>query len=595
MAYFLKKTTNKKGTYLQIYESHWDRERRQTVHKSVRPVGYAEELAGSEGLDDPIAHYREVVREMNEERARRMEEERAKGRPEPERIGSVTPQMHLGHFPLMAVKESLGVSADLALLQMKSGFRFSLDDLLSSLAYARAVSPCSKSRTFHDVLPQMLGVDANFSLDQLYDGLAFLGEEYEKVIECYNAHVREAFGRDTSKAFFDCTNFYFEIDREDDLRRKGPSKEGRADPIVGMGLLLDADCIPIGMTVFPGNESEKPQLRSIVSDLRRRNSVTGRTIVVADKGLNCADNIASALLAGDGYVFSKSVKTLARQEREWALADGDDWREVRGRRGELLYKYKETVGDFRYGVTGADGRAKAVELREKRVVTYNPDLARKQLAEISRQVEKARRACGSQAKRQRFGDKAKYLRLTAVSKEGEVGDDAVVATLDHEAIRKAKAEAGYNMLVTSEVGMDPTQLYDTYHRLWRIEETFRVMKTELDARPVYLQRQSTITGHFLVCYTTVLLLRLLQLKVLGDEFGSHEIMDFVRGFDVVRQQGRGYVNVSRRSDLTDLLEERTGLPLGNLYLGKGDVDAMVRCKLSQIAGRTREDPPSKTL
>ena len=264
--------------------------------------------------------------------------------------------------------------------------------------------------------------------------------------------------------------------------------------------------------------------------------MTGRTIVVADKGPDCAGNIASALPAGDGYIFSESVKNLARQERDWALADDGTWEDVRGRHGELLYRYKETVGEFTYEVTNTDGKAKTVLLREKRVVTYSPD---------------------------------------------------------HGAIRKAGAEAGYNMFVTSEEKMPATRIYDTYHRLRGIEETFRVMKAEPEACPVYLQRQSTIGGHFLVCYIAVLLLRLLQSEVLGDEFGSEEIMEFTRGFDVVKQQTRGYVNVSRRSDLIDTLEEKSGLALRNLYLGNGEVDAMIKCKLSQIASESWENPTAE--
>jgi hypothetical protein len=166
-----------------------------------------------------------------------------------------------------------------------------------------------------------------FSLGQLYDGLACLGDEHEKVVEIYNAHVAELFGRDTSSCYFDCTNFYFGIDRKDGFRRKGPSKEHRPEPIVGMGLLLDADCIPIGMSVFPGNESEKPQLRKVISQLRERNAVTGRTVRVADKGLNCADSVADAVLAKDGYIFSKSVKGLPAAERAWALSD-EGWADV---------------------------------------------------------------------------------------------------------------------------------------------------------------------------------------------------------------------------------------------------------------------------
>ncbi|MDO4807752.1 MAG: hypothetical protein Q4A07_10940, partial [Coriobacteriales bacterium] len=382
MAYFLKKSRNKKGLYLQIYESHWDPQRGHTAHSSVRAIGYEHELRES-GIEDPVAHFKREVDAMNAERKAAKERERAR------EIGPEPAERHLGHFAIKAIDDALGVASDLAYLQIPSGFRFPLSELLSSLVYARCVAPCSKSGTFHDVLPLMEGAGRGFSLDQLYDGLAYLGEEHEKVVEIYNARVAALFPRDTSVSYFDCTNYYFEIDAEDDLRRKGPSKENGREPIVGMGLLLDADCIPIGMSVFPGNESERPQLREVVGGLRRRNSITGRTVRVADKGLNCADNVADAVLAGDGYVFSKSVKTLPATERAWALSP-DGWADVTDGDGNVVWSYKETTGEFEYKVTDEDGRKRAVGLPEKRVVTYSPKLARKQRYEINRQVEKAR-------------------------------------------------------------------------------------------------------------------------------------------------------------------------------------------------------------
>ena len=480
------------------------------------------------------------------------------------------------------------MASDLAYLQVPSGFRFSLADLLSSLVYARCVAPCSKSRTFHDVLPLMEGVGRGFSLDQLYDGLAYLGEEHEKVIEIYNARVAEAFGRDTSKSYFDCTNFYFEIDREDDLRRKGPSKEHRPEPIVSMGLLLDADCVPIGMSVFPGNESERPQLREVISRLKGRNAVTGRTVRVADKGLNCADNVADAVLSGDGYVFSKSVKTLPATERAWALS-GSGWADVTDAKGNLLWSYKEATGDFEYKVAGEDGRKATVTLPERRVVTYSPKLARKQTYEINRQVEKARTLRLAAARRSEYGDSAKFVTFAPVDGEGEVRDDArVVATINHEAIRKAKSVAGYNMIVTSETGMSAEEVYATYHNLWRIEESFRVMKSELDARPVYLQRRSTITGHFLVCYIAVLLTRLLQVKVLGDAFCSEDLIGLFRGLNVCRASERKYVNVSRRTPILEELAARTGLPLLHFNLTKGEVRSIAGCTLGMLRGENKK-------
>lgn len=586
MAYFLKKTRNKKGLYLQVYESHWDPERGHTVNRSVRAIGYEHELRES-GIEDPISHFRAEVDSMNAERRAAKERERVR------EIGPEPAERHLGHFPLKAINDALGVASDLSYLQIPSGFRFSLAELLSSLVYARAVAPCSKSRTFHDVLPLMEGVDWGFSLDQLYDGLAYLGEEHEKVVEIYNARVAGLFPRDTSVSYFDCTNFYFEIDREDELRRKGPSKEHRPEPIVGMGLLLDADCIPIGMSVFPGNESEKPQLREVVDGLKRRNAIAGRTVRVADKGLNCADNVADAVLAGDGYVFSKSVKTLPATERAWALSE-DGWTDVADARGNVVWSHKEATGDFEYRVTDAEGRKKTVTLPEKRVVTYSPSLARKQTWEINRQVEKARALRLAAARKSEYGDSAKFVTFAPVDGEGELRDDArVVATLNHDAIRRAKSVAGYNMIVTSETEVPAREIYDTYHRLWRIEESFRVMKGELEARPVYLQRQSAITGHFLVCYLAVLLVRLLQVKVLGDAFCSEDVMGLLRGLNVCRASERRYVNVSRRTPIIEELAARTGLPLLHFNLTKGEVRKISGCTLQMLQGAEKAPSASR--
>ena len=156
-------------------------------------------------------------------------------------------------------------------MQTATDFKFNVFSLLSSLIYSRAVCPCSKAKTFDEVLPKLYE-PAKFSLNQLYAGLEYLGSEYEKVIEIYNHQINRNYPFDTSHTYFDWTNFYFEIDREDDFRRKGPSKENRKDPIVGMGL-------------YPGNESEKPVIRKVIDDLKSRNNISGKTIRVADKGL----------------------------------------------------------------------------------------------------------------------------------------------------------------------------------------------------------------------------------------------------------------------------------------------------------------------
>lgn len=566
MAYFLKKTMNKKGTYLQIYESYYDPQRKGGAHHSYKPIGYVHELMEN-GIDDPIAFYTEEVLKLNLEHQKRKLDEKAR------QISNESPEKLLGYFPLKNLNDSLGCKKFIDLMQTATDFRFNVFDLMSSLVYARAVHPCSKSKTYVEVIPKLFE-NPDFSLDQLYSGLAYIGSEYEKIIEIYNHQASRKYPFDTSHTYFDCTNFYFEIDREDGFRMKGPSKENKKEPIVGLGLLLDSRQIPIGMKLYPGNESEKPVMRDIIDGLKQRSHISGRTIQVADKGLNCLNNILHALKAGDGYIFSKSVKTLPETEKTWVLLEAG-YVDVKDKKGEVLYRIKECVDDFTYTYTDDSGRKRTVKLREKRVVTFNPKLAEKQKYEISRQVEKAKALNAGGAKKSEYGDSAKYVSFVIADEKGQKTDGRLKVELNNKAIEKAKKLAGYNMMVTSEIHMSASEIYAAYHNLWRIEESFRIMKSQLDARPVYLQKEDTITGHFLICYLAVLLARLLQIHVLNGGYGSEEIFDFIHDFRVAKVSDRKYINLTRNSSFIKDLSARTGLPLTSYFLGNEDINKML--------------------
>ena len=566
MAYFLKKTNNKKGIYLQIYESFYDPQRGHTAHRSYKPIGYVHELIAS-GIDDPVSFFREEVLMLNQKR--NQEKSAAKEK----QISEETPEKLLGYFPLKNINDSLGVKNYIDLMQSVTGYKFNVFSLISALVYSRAVFPCSKSRTFEEVIPRLFET-YDFSLGQIYSCLEYIGSEYEKIIEIYNHQIQQRFSFDTSRTYFDCTNFYFEIDKEDDFRRKGPSKENKKEPIVGMGLLLDAHQVPVGMKLFPGNESEKPVIRSIIDDLKKRNHISGKTIQVADKGLNCAENILHALKAGDGYLFSKSVKQLPETEKTWVLLK-NGYRNVTNKKGEVLYCIKECVDDFSYTVTDKNGKRRTFQLREKRVVTFNPGLAKKQVHEINRQIEKARALKACQAKRSEYGDCAKYVTFITADKKGKETDGKVKVIMNDEAIKKNLELAGYNLLVTSETGMSDSEIYSTYHQLWWIEESFRIMKSQLDARPVYLQKEETITGHFLICYLTVLLTRLLQIKVLGNDPCTEELFNFFHDFRAAKVSDRKYINLTRKSDFITSFATRTDLPLTSYFLSEAQIKKML--------------------
>lgn len=566
MAYFLKKTKNKKGIYLQIYESYYDPERKGGAHRSYKPIGYVHELQAN-GMEDPIAVFGEEVQKLNQEYKKKKQAEKER------KISEESPERLLGYFPLKNLNDSLGCKKYIDLMQSTTHFRFNIFDMMSDLIYARVVHPCSKLKTYWEVIPKLFGKHA-FSLDQIYSGLEYIGSEYEKIIEIFNHQVALKYPFDTSHSYFDCTNFYFEIDKEDHFRLKGPSKENKKEPIVGMGLLLDANQIPIGMKMYPGNESEKPVIREIIDELKQRSHISGRTIQVADKGLNCFNNILHALKAGDGYIFSKSVKTLPETEKTWVLLE-NDYVDVKNKKGEVLYRIKECVDDFSYSYTDNAGHRKTLKLTEKRIVTFNPKLAEKQIYEINRQVEKAKNLRACEAKKSEYGDSSKYVTFISTDKKGTKTAGKVKVEINEKAIENAKKLAGYNMIITSEIHMSASEIYASYHNLWRIEESFRIMKSQLDARPAYMQKQETITGHFLICYLAVLLTRLLQIHVLKDEYGTEEIFDFIHDFRVAKISDRKYINLTRSSPFIRELSSRTGLPLTSYFLGNEDINKML--------------------
>lgn len=567
MAYFLKKSNYKKGTYLQIYESFYDPERKGGAHRSYKALGYVHELQAN-GIDDPIAFYKEEVLKLNQEL------KAAKDAKKVRQISDDSPEKLIGYFPMKNINDKLSVKKYIDLMQTATDFRFSVFDLISALVYARLVHPCSKSKTYDEVIPKLFD-SYEFSLNQLYDGLEYIGCEYEKIIEIYNHQIKQMYRFDTSHTYFDCTNFYFEIDKEDHFRKKGPSKENRKEPIVGLGLLLDANQIPVGMKLFPGNQSEKPVIRNIIDDLKKRSALSGRTIQIADKGLNCAENIFHALKNGDGYIFSKSVKQLPETEKTWVLLP-NDYRDVKNVGGEVMYRIKECVDEFQYKFKDSDtGLEKKFRITEKRIVTYNPKLAKKQIYEINKEVEKARLLKASQAKKSEYGDSAKYVVFTAADKKGNETDGKIKVSMNEELIKKSLELAGYNLLVTSEISMSDKDVYNAYHNLWRIEESFRIMKSQLDARPVYLQKKDTIIGHFLICYLAVLLTRLLQFKLLKSNYCSEDLFDFVHDFRVARISDRKYINLSRGTTFIKEFSTICNLPLTSYFLSEGEIKKML--------------------
>ena len=540
MAYYLRQDKKKKGTYLQMYESYWDKEKKQPRSRNIESFGYVSDLISDE-IPDPVSYYQKYVEKKNREHADSVAD---KTRP---RAFSVQPEKNIGHFLVASLFSELNVRETIDILSSQKRFQFDLYDMIAQLIYARILYPCSKSKTASTVFPRLYhGVP--ISEDQVYDGCAFIGESYKKYIELFNHCYEDHYKRDFSSTFFDCTNYYFEIDLPKEDTQKGPSKKNRHEPIIGQALLLDADLVPLAMQMYPGNESEKPYIRKIIQEMKQRYKVDGKTVQVADKGLNCARNIYAAVVeTKDGYIFSKSVhgNGLSEKEKQWLLLENDAnvYTDYRDKNGNLLFRLKSCVDTFSYKFKETDpetGEEKETSfcVKEKRIVSYTPSLAQKQKAEIMKMVDKA----------------ANYTTYKKLARED-------------------LKYAGYNLLVTSELDMDPLQVYRTYHNLWKIEESFRITKSYLDARPVYVQKKETIYGHFLICYLSLFFLRILETKCFKNKINSYDLVNFMRDFRVVDKGDGTYINISQNQNVNEKIKKLIGLTnLDALYLTEKEIE-----------------------
>ena len=561
MSYFLRKEKRKNGVYLQMYENYWDKTVKQGRTRHIESFGFVNDLV-SEEIPDPVSYYRDLVAKRELERKSTLDDST---RP---RIFGQPVEKNAGHFLIHALLDELGVKEVIDILSSVMHFRFSVYDMIEKLICARIIDPCSKSRTVSSVFP-LLYNESEISEDQVYDGCFFIGQSYEKYIELFNTQYEKIYGRSYDRVFFDCTNYYFEIDLPCEDKQKGPSKENRHEPIMGQALLLDANQMPLGMKMYPGNESEKPYIRKAIEDMKQRYKVSGRTIQVADKGLNCARNIYAAVVeAKDGYIFSKSVhgKALSEAEKVWVLLEDDGknrYTEHRDAAGKLHYKTKSCVDKFSYEFKEKDpetGEETVIkfEVKEKRVVSFNPSLAAKQKAEIMKQVEKASN-CLTYKKmaREELGDAVKYVRIENAVKDGKKVKPAV--SIDMDKVNEDLKMAGYNLLVTSETDMPAEEIYNTYHGLWRIEESFRITKSFLDARPVYVQKKETIYGHFLICYLSLFLLRILEFKCFENKVNSSEIIRFIRDFRIAKKDDDTWINLAHDREAIEKVKAAAGI------------------------------------
>ena len=543
---YLKIANNRKTgrTYLSIVHGFWDCAAKQSRTKTVQKIGYLDELEKEYG--DPVAHFTAVAESIEVERqANKTITIELDADAQLER--GVANRKNYGHIVFSKVYHELEIDWFLKNARRHKNFRFNTDAIMRLLVYSRLLYPGSKRAS---VLNKDMFFDSfNFSLDDVYDGLTHFDKISNALQQHLHKNVTGQYGRETDLVYYDVTNYYFEIDKQDELRRKGAEKNRRNDPIVQMGLLLDKMGLPISYKIFPGNTHDSQTLMPMLTEIKNNYGV-GRIITVADKALNSGDNIAYATVLEDGYIYSKSIRGAGEDFKKWVL-DETGYRKFTDK-----YKLKsQCVPDAVINVTVEQIGKKKVKKKErveqKWIVYYSEKYALRAKHKREEAIAKAIDMIKNPAKYKRSFDygAAGYIRNLKLDKDtGEIVNVEDALLLDIDRIEEEEKYDGYYAIVTSELDDDDSHIVDMYRELWHIEDSFKVTKKVLGARPLFLSLPEHINAHFLICFIALLIGRIVELR-LGGKYTVAKITETLRNV--------ACSNIDRNHWLFDFADEVT--------------------------------------
>ena len=479
---------------------------------------------------------------------------------------------NIGYFLLDGLYDGLGIYDVLNKHKSQSRIGFDLNGLARLLVLGRILWPDSKAETYRGKDRFAFDVTESDNLIHAYRALDVLHEKADAIQMRMHHKIANSIGRNTEVCFYDVTNYYFEIEENDadvlgsdgqgideGMRKKGPSKEKRGEPIVQMGLFIDDHGIPIAYRLFPGNHIDQVTLRpALKKSINKLNF--GRVIIVADGGLNSDKNIAHIVKEGNGYILSRSTKKSTRAVREWMLEEeGYVWNE------SGTFKVKSMIRNRT--IRDEDGIKR--EITEKLVCYWSKKHYEREMRENARFLEYLESVIANPDKLKDKPRKIeKFLKKMEIDKEtGEILETKTRLSLDRDKLQEYKDMLGFYTLMTSELGKSDREIIGKYHGLSRIEDSFRITKSDLEGRPVFVNNRTHINAHFLICFIALTMIRLIQAKVLrhlgkdpGNEDGwesglsARRIKKALLSFQADAMPG-GYYRLTKPSeDMTMILD-----------------------------------------
>ena len=549
-------------SYVRGYRDKNGKPKQVTVEK----IGDWEDLIKM--YDDPIKFFNEKANEREKELL--LENQDTFTYSLSEELDEDIKPYNVGYIFLKKIYDELSLNDFFKQKQKYLNMEYSLDNIFKLLIYSRIMNPGSKKEAFDN--KDLYFDNFDFSLKDLYRSLDIFCKYQEDIQTWLWNKTKNKYNRDITNSYYDCTNYYFEISYNDEdlideegnvlikgYRKKGPSKENRKDPIIQMGLLMDNTDLPLAYNLFPGNESEKTSLRPALKKVKRNFGIE-RTIVVADRGLNTSDN--TVFIAGknnsdsnnhDGYIYGQSVLGADKEFKDYVLKDDYIVDMIIENNETIFFKHKSRIFAKTIQIKRDGKRTNKSVIYQKQMVYYSQKYAERQKYERELVIAKAKDL---------ISNPGKYTRATSVGAAGFVNNikfdketglipEGTALSLNEEKIKELEKYDGYYSIVTSELEMSAKDLRDKYRGLWKIEETFKITKSILKSRPVYVWTKEHIEAHFLTCFVSLLILRLLEIKT-DKKYSIEDIIKSINDLTCTKLKADTYIINTRNKITTDL-------------------------------------------
>jgi len=551
----LKVSRSKNSASLYVTKTVYVDKKERTI--TVEKLGTEAELREKLNGADPYEWAKEYIRQLNENEKEQTQKilvpfEQSKIIPKDEQRS-----FNGGYLFLQQLYHQLGLHVICKEISAKYKFSFNLDAILSRLIYGRILFPSSKLNTYQE--SKRLLEQPDFELQHVYRALEVIAKETDVIQSELYKNSLSVLKRNDRILYYDCTNYFFEIEQEDGLKQYGFGKDHKPNPIVEMGLFMDGDGIPLAFSIHPGSTNEqitlKPLEKKILTDFE-----LSKFIVCTDAGLSSTANRRFNNKKDRAFITTQSVKKLKKHLKQWALDPQGWYRSGSEETFDIgMLAQKETAeAQYRNTIFYKERWIKEDGLEQKLIVTYSIKYRDYQRQIRSRQVERASKLIATQPshiKKKSQTDFKRFISTTTITKDGEIADKAIYH-LDETAIASEAMYDGFYAVCTN-LDDDAEAITKINHRRWEIEESFRIMKSEFKARPVYLSRDDRITAHFTTCFLALMLYRCLE-KKLGEPFTSHTIITGLREMNFHTISNEGYAPTYTRTDFTDALHKAFG-------------------------------------